>query len=51
MDRFINHYEHCGQFWQDVSECTNNDRCPVCNREIEPYESEDIEPEEPDEDE
>jgi len=42
MDRFINYYEHCETIWTDQSECTNNDRCPVCNAEIEPYKSDDI---------
>ena len=52
MNRFLNYYEcnHEGRLaanrpavmWQDESECTNNDKCPVCNAEIEPYKSEDI---------
>ncbi len=29
-------YEHCGVTWEDVWDCACNDRCPVCNREIEP---------------
>lgn len=36
---FTNFYFHCGQEWQDPK-CggyANNDRCPVCNAEIEPY--------------
>jgi hypothetical protein len=52
VSRFLNYYEcsHEGRLesdrpavtWEDESECTNNDKCPVCNAEIEPYESEDI---------
>lgn len=43
-DRFINHYRcpYDGTEWDDSSPYTNNDRCPECNAEIEPYESEDI---------
>jgi uncharacterized protein with PIN domain len=37
---FVNHYRHCGQEWSDEWSCACNDRCPVCNAEIEPYESE-----------
>lgn len=29
-------YEHCDQSWTDTWECACNDRCPVCNQEIEP---------------
>jgi hypothetical protein len=41
-DRFLNHYEHCGECWEDTADSMCNDRCPVCNAEIEPYESEDL---------
>jgi hypothetical protein len=44
--RFINHYR-CpddGTEWSDEWSCTCNDKCPTCNKEIEPYESEDIDP-------
>ena len=48
-DRFVNYYRHdkCPKvgtavIWQDKSPYTNNDRCPECNTEIEPYKSEDI---------
>jgi hypothetical protein len=53
-NRFLNHYECThndvrrsgyGQAttqWSDESESTNNDKCPVCNAEIEPYLSEDL---------
>ncbi|SHJ62598.1 hypothetical protein SAMN02745165_02802 [Malonomonas rubra DSM 5091] len=38
---FTNYYRHedCGAEWQDDWDCTCNDRCPVCNVEIEPYKS------------
>ena len=39
---FINHYTHCGTEWEDVWSSKCNDRCPVCNAEIEPYASDDI---------
>jgi hypothetical protein len=44
--RFLNHYK-CpddGAEWTDEWSCTCNDRCPKCNKEIEPYESEEIDP-------
>lgn len=28
--------------WESVWSCMCNDKCPVCNHEVEPYESEDI---------
>ena len=31
-----------GTQWQDEWSCMCNDRCPVCDAEIEPYESEEI---------
>jgi len=37
-----NKYRHCGQEWEDVWDYACNDRCPVCNAEIEPYCSEEI---------
>lgn len=38
--RFLNHYEcPCGCAWTDDWSCACNDRCPECNREIEPHES------------
>lgn len=40
--RFLNHYRHCGEEWSEEWSCMCNDRCPVCNKEIEPYESEDL---------
>ncbi len=39
---FRNYYRHCGKEWDDEWDSTCNDRCPECNAEIEPYESEDI---------
>jgi hypothetical protein len=43
-DQFINHYRcpYDGTEWDDASPYTNNDRCPECNKEIEPYDSEGI---------
>lgn len=40
---FLNRYEHCGRVWQDHWTCMCNDRCPICNAEIEPFESFQIE--------
>lgn len=37
--RFLNTYEHCGETWEDTWDCACNDRCPVCNKEIEPVSS------------
>jgi len=31
----------CGEEWQDTHSCCCNDHCPVCNKEIEPYISDD----------
>jgi hypothetical protein len=48
--RFINHYQ-CpddGTEWTDRWSCACNDKCPTCNKEIEPYESQEIDhPSEP----
>lgn len=41
--RYRNYYEHCDTQWDDTWSCMCNDRCPVCNKEIEPYKSEDLE--------
>lgn len=43
--RFLNHYRcpYDGTEWEDVWDCTCNDRCPTCDKEIEPYENEDFE--------
>lgn len=44
QNRFTNYYEcDCGTEWQDNWSCECNDRCPQCNREIEPYKSEENE--------
>jgi hypothetical protein len=37
--RFTNFYVHCRHEWQDIWSCTCDDRCPICNDEIEPYAS------------
>lgn len=36
-----NHYEHCDEQWsvEDCETSFHNDRCPVCNKEITPYQS------------
>jgi hypothetical protein len=41
---FRNHYQcpYDRTKWRDDWYCTCNDRCPVCDREIEPYFSEDM---------
>jgi len=45
--QFINKYRcPCGHEWEDQWDCKCNDRCPTCDKEIEPYESVEI----PDED-
>jgi len=43
--RYLNHYRcpYCQTEWEDVWDCGCNDRCPNCNKEIEPYESSVIE--------
>ena len=43
--RFRNYYQcpYDRAKWDDEWTCTCNDRCPVCNAEIEPHFSEDIE--------
>lgn len=38
--QYLNKYEHCEQEWQDTWSCACNDKCPMCNKEIEPYDSE-----------
>jgi len=54
--RYLNQYRcpYCQTEWEDVWDCACNDRCPDCNKEIEPYESaliegESVETELPDE--
>ena len=38
--KYLNLYEcGCGCHWEDEWDCTCNDRCPNCNKEIEPYSS------------
>ncbi|WAR45989.1 hypothetical protein [Methylomonas rapida] len=39
--RYLNQYRclYCQTEWEDVWDCACNDRCPDCNKEIEPYES------------
>lgn len=41
--KFLNHYRcPCGAEWSDEWSCMCNDLCPVCDKEIEPYDSEDL---------
>ncbi len=43
--RYLNHYQcPCGTAWTDNWDCMCNDHCPQCDREIEPYDSEDRTP-------
>ena len=39
--RYLNQYRcpYCQTEWEDSWDCSCNDRCPDCNKEIEPYES------------
>ena len=49
MAHYINYYrckgnhqfrqQHAPEEWQDEWSCMCNDRCPICNTEIEPYDS------------
>ena len=45
MGWYSNYYRcpHCQQEWQDEWDCTCNDKCPTCHKEIEAYASELIE--------
>ena len=40
---YTNYYEHCDTQWEDQWACMCNDECPVCRKEIEPYESKETE--------
>lgn len=41
---FRNKYRHaiCNTSWEDEHSCMCNDKCPACNAEIEPEESDDL---------
>jgi hypothetical protein len=44
MINYLNYY-HCpndGKEWVDLWSCMCNDKCPLCDAEIEPYRSEEI---------
>ena len=42
LSGFTNFYRcPCGEEWESKWDCQCNDKCPVCNKEIEPYRSED----------
>ena len=38
-DCFENYFYHCGNSWIDIWSCACNDECPVCEQEIEPYDT------------
>lgn len=41
--QFLNKYRcPCGRRWSDLWSCGCNDRCPDCNKEIEPYSSDEV---------
>jgi hypothetical protein len=41
---YENHYRcPCGCEWTDEWDCMCNDRCPECDSECEPYDSEEVE--------
>lgn len=44
MAWFLKHYHHeeCEAEWVGEWSCVCNDRCPVCDTEIEPYDDEDL---------
>lgn len=41
IKRYLNSYYciDCNIYWDDYWDCMCNDKCPVCDKEIEPYES------------
>lgn len=43
--KYENHYKcpYCNVEWDDTWDCMCNDKCPECNKEIEPYESIELE--------
>lgn len=47
-DTCTNHYAClCGEDWSIEATCEHNDRCPKCNKEIEPYYSDSYDDPEP----
>lgn len=42
---FINHYycEDCDEEWSSEWDCACDDHCPQCWREIEPFDSDEVE--------
>jgi hypothetical protein len=40
---FITRFEHCDETWEQVWCCACNSECPVCGREIEPIDYEEVE--------
>lgn len=42
-DLFRNLYRcACGEEWEDTHSCRCNDKCPVCHKEIQPYQSQEV---------
>jgi len=43
-EKFRNYYRcpNDGTEWDDAWSCACNDKCPACNAEIEPYDSEEL---------
>lgn len=39
MPEYENNYHHCGEYWMEYADSMCNDHCPVCGKEIEPFES------------
>lgn len=39
---YRSYYQHCGEEWQSIWDSACNDECPVCGKEIEPYDYEEV---------
>lgn len=39
---YRNFYSHCGVNWDATWSCECNDKCPVCDKEVEPFRSEEV---------
>jgi len=44
VTQFLNSYhcEACDNYWDDQWSSACNDKCAICDREIEPYRSDDV---------
>jgi len=40
----MRYFSHCNTEWEDEWSCACNDDCPVCGREIEPYDYKQVGP-------